>query len=130
MQIDSYGGDACNVTVTRLCREARAERMMEFLAPGLSRTVLRLKLCTISSLIQENAALQAFRSLDTGQKLLIDENDFEESFRPSSAVRKLSNAEMDHYRESFKTPPSCEPLYRWPNEASIHGSSATRRKAR
>lgn len=48
---------------------------------------------------QARAAFKAFRSPKTGGKLLIDENAFIESILPSSIVRKLSDAEMNHYRE-------------------------------
>jgi haloalkane dehalogenase len=73
---------------------------------------------------QARAAFKAFRSPETGRKLLIEDNAFIESILPTSIVRKLSDVEMDHYREPFKTPASREPVYRWPNEIPIEGSPA------
>lgn len=73
---------------------------------------------------QAKAAFKAFRSPDTGRKLLVEENAFIESILPAGVVRKLSDAEMNHYREPFKSAASREPLYRWPNELPIEGSPA------
>lgn len=39
-------------------------------------------------------------------------------------MRKLSDAEVNHYREPYKIPASREPLYRWLNESPIDGSPA------
>jgi haloalkane dehalogenase len=73
---------------------------------------------------QVRAAFEAFRSPETGRKLLIEENAFIESILPGGIVRKLSDAEMDHYREPFISVASREPVYRWPNELPIEGSPA------
>jgi haloalkane dehalogenase len=73
---------------------------------------------------QARAAFQAFRFPKTGRKLVIDENAFIESILPSGIIRKLSDVEMDHYREPFKSAASREPIYRWPNELPIDGSPA------
>jgi haloalkane dehalogenase len=73
---------------------------------------------------QPRAAFKAFRSPETGRKLLIEDNAFIESILPTGIVRKLNDVEMDRYREPFKTPASREPVYRWPNEIPIEGSPA------
>lgn len=66
----------------------------------------------------------AFRSPETGRKLLIDQNAFVENVLPGAVVRKMTEAEMDHYRAPFLDPPTREPLYRFPNEIPIQGSPA------
>jgi haloalkane dehalogenase len=73
---------------------------------------------------QARAAFKAFRSPEAGRKLLIDENAFIKSILPSSIVRKLSDAEMNHYREPFISAASREPVYRWPNELPIQDTPA------
>jgi haloalkane dehalogenase len=73
---------------------------------------------------QARAAFKAFRSPETGRRLLIDENALFESILPTSIIRKLSDVEMDHYRKPFKSATSRELLYRWPNELPIRGSPA------
>jgi haloalkane dehalogenase len=73
---------------------------------------------------EARAAFKAFRSPETGRKLLIDENAFIESILPTSIIRKLTDTEMDYYREPFRSAASREPLYRWPNELPIEGSPA------
>lgn len=73
---------------------------------------------------QARAAFKAFRSPKTGRKLLIDENAFIESILPSGIVRKLSDAEMNHYREPFISAASRELVYRWPNELPVKGTPA------
>ena len=59
---------------------------------------------------------RSFRNPKTGRKLLIEENAFIETVLPGSVVRKLSEAEMNHYRAPFLQPESREPIYRFPNE--------------
>jgi haloalkane dehalogenase len=73
---------------------------------------------------EARAAFKAFRSPETGRKLLIEENAFIESILPIGIIRKLSDAEMNYYREPFRSAASREPLYRWPNELPIEGSPA------
>ena len=67
---------------------------------------------------------QAFRDPEVGRKLLIDDNAFVEQLLPSMVVRKLTEVEMNHYREPYKLKASREPLWRWPNEIPIAGSPA------
>lgn len=67
---------------------------------------------------------RAFRSPDQGRKLIIDQNIFIERVLPNAILRKLSEEEMNRYREPFLEPKSREPLWRWPNEIPIGGEPA------
>ena len=62
---------------------------------------------------------RAFRSPDQGRKLIIDQNVFIERVLPNAILRKLSEEEMNRYREPFLEPKSREPLWRWPNEIPV-----------
>ncbi|WP_414442351.1 haloalkane dehalogenase [Burkholderia sp. 22PA0106] len=66
-------------------------------------------------------AFRAFRS-DQGRKRLIDENRFIEQVLPGGVVRKLTEEEMEAYRQPFLDPASREPVYRFPNELPIAGA--------
>jgi haloalkane dehalogenase len=70
------------------------------------------------------AAFQAFRDPETSRKTLMEDNAFIEQFLPLCVARTLTDAEMDHYREPFKSVASREPIWRWPNELPISGSPA------
>jgi haloalkane dehalogenase len=67
---------------------------------------------------------RAFRSPDQGRKLIIDQNIFIERVLPDATLRKLSEEEMNRYREPFLEPKSREPLWRWPNEIPVGGEPA------
>jgi len=67
---------------------------------------------------------KAFRTPDVGWDMLINQNAFIEQVLPGSIVRKLTETEMNHYREPFKNPSSRKPVWRWPNELPIEGSPA------
>jgi haloalkane dehalogenase len=67
---------------------------------------------------------RAFRSSDQGRKLIIDQNIFIERVLPDAILRKLSEEEMNRYREPFLEPKSREPLWRWPNEIPVGGEPA------
>ena len=67
---------------------------------------------------------RAFRSPDQGRKLIIDQNIFVERVLPNAILRKLSEEEMNRYREPFLEPKSREPLWRWPNEIPVGGEPA------
>lgn len=67
---------------------------------------------------------RAFRSPDQGRKLIIDQNMFVERVLPGATLRKLSEEEMNRYREPFLEPKSRGPLWRWPNEIPIGGEPA------
>jgi haloalkane dehalogenase len=65
-----------------------------------------------------------FRTPDAGWELIVDQNFFVERILPGSIIRKLSDEEMDRYREPYTDPPSRKPLWRWPNEIPIEGEPA------
>ena len=64
---------------------------------------------------------QGFRTPEVGWDLIVNQNVFVEQVLPGAVVRKLSQAEMDHYREPFIEPSSRKPVWRWPNEIPIAG---------
>ena len=64
---------------------------------------------------------RAFRKADVGWNMIVNQNFFVEQVLPGAVVRKLSDEEMDRYREPFKEPGSRKPLWRWPNEIPIEG---------
>lgn len=51
-------------------------------------------------------------------------NSFIEKVLPGSVSRKLTEVEMDHYREPYKTINSRKPLRQWPSEIPIDGTPA------
>jgi haloalkane dehalogenase len=67
---------------------------------------------------------QAFRTPEVGWDLIVNQNAFVEQVLPGAIVRKLTEEEMNHYREPFKDPPARKPLWRWPNEIPIEGHPA------
>jgi haloalkane dehalogenase len=67
---------------------------------------------------------QAFRTPDVGWDLSVNKHVFVEQVLPGAIVRKLTEAEMDHYRAPYTDPPSRKPLWRWPNEVPIAGEPA------
>ncbi len=67
---------------------------------------------------------QAFRTPDVGWDMIMNKNVFVEQFLPGAVVRKLTDAEMDHYRAPFIDPPTRKPVWRWPNEIPIAGEPA------
>ena len=70
------------------------------------------------------AVFQAFRTPEVGWDLIVNQNAFIEQVLPGAIVRKLTEEEMNHYREPFKDPPTRKPLWRWPNEIPIEGHPA------
>ena len=67
---------------------------------------------------------QAFRTPEVGWDMIVNQHMFIEQVLPSLIVRKLTDAEMDHYRAPYLDPPSRKPLWRWPNEIPIAGEPA------
>jgi haloalkane dehalogenase len=67
---------------------------------------------------------QAFRTPEVGWDMIVNKNVFIEQILPGAVVRKLSEEEMNHYREPFQDPASRKPLWRWPNEIPIAGEPA------
>ncbi len=67
---------------------------------------------------------QAFRTPEVGENMLINQNMFVEAVLPASILRKLTDVEMNRYREPYVDPPSRKPIWRWPNEIPIDGEPA------
>ena len=73
---------------------------------------------------QARGMFQAFRTPQVGWDLLVNQNAFVEQVLPGAIFRKLSQEEMDRYREPFLDPASRKPVWRWPNELPIEGEPA------
>ena len=73
---------------------------------------------------QARQMFQAFRTPGMGEKMIIEQNMFVEAVLPGAILRKLSDEEMNRYREPFLEPASRKPVWRWPNEIPIEGQPA------
>lgn len=73
---------------------------------------------------QARGTFQAFRTPEVGWNLLVNQNAFVEQVLPGAILRKLSQEEMDRYREPFLDPATRKPVWRWPNEIPIEGEPA------
>jgi len=62
---------------------------------------------------------QKFRTPKIGYELIVNENFFIEKVLPSAILRNLTDEEMNHYRQPFKTLESRKPVWVWPNEIPI-----------
>ncbi len=67
---------------------------------------------------------QAFRTPELGWDMLVNQNMFVEQILPGAMIRKLTEEEMNCYREPFKDPAHRKPVWRWPNELPIEGEPA------
>ena len=67
---------------------------------------------------------QAFRTPEVGWDMIVNKNFFVEQVLPGGIVRKLTEEEMNRYREPYREPASRKPLWRWPNEIPIAGEPA------
>jgi len=67
---------------------------------------------------------RAFRSPEVGWDLIVNQNAFVERVLPGAILRKLTEEEMNRYREPFLEPKSRKPVWRWPNEIPIAGEPA------
>ena len=67
---------------------------------------------------------QAFRTPEVGEKMLINQNMFVETVLPAAMLRKLTDEEMNRYREPYKEEAARKPVWRWPNEVPIDGDPA------
>ncbi|UCE43109.1 MAG: haloalkane dehalogenase [Candidatus Aminicenantes bacterium] len=65
-----------------------------------------------------------FRHPKKGPKMIVKNNFFVEKVLPNFMVRKLTQQEMDHYREPFLEESSRKPVLVWPNEIPIDGYPA------
>jgi haloalkane dehalogenase len=70
---------------------------------------------------QARGMFQAFRTPEVGWDLVANKNAFVERVLPGSVVRKLTEAEMNRYREPYPDASSRTPVWRWPNEIPIDG---------
>lgn len=66
---------------------------------------------------------QGFRSAK-GEDLVLQRNMFVEAVLPSSVMRGLGEAEMQHYRAAFATPEDRQPTLNWPRQIPIEGEPA------
>ena len=67
---------------------------------------------------------QAFRTPDVGWDLIVNQNVFIERILPGAILRKLTEEEMNRYREPFLEQSSRKPIWRWPHEIPIAGEPA------
>ena len=67
---------------------------------------------------------KAFRTPEVGWDMIVNKNIFVEQLMPGAMVRKLTDEEMNNYREPFRNPESRKPVWRWPNEIPIAGDPA------
>jgi len=67
---------------------------------------------------------QAFRTPEVGWDLVVNQNVFIERVLPGAILRKLSEEEMNRYREPYLEPKNRKPLWRWPNEIPLAGEPA------
>lgn len=72
---------------------------------------------------------QGFRTPEVGWDMLVNRNMFIEVILPSAIVRKLTEEEMNRYREPFADPATRKPVWRWPNELPIEGEPVDVAKA-
>ncbi len=73
---------------------------------------------------QARQMFQAFRTPGVGENLILEQNAFVEQVLPGAILRKLSDEEMNRYREPFQDPASRKPTWRWPNEIPVEGEPA------
>jgi haloalkane dehalogenase len=73
---------------------------------------------------QAKGMFQAFRTPGMGEQMIMDNNMFVEATLPGAILRKLSDEEMNRYREPYPNRESRLPLWRWPNEIPIDGEPA------
>jgi haloalkane dehalogenase len=73
---------------------------------------------------QARGVFQAFRTPGVGENLILEQNAFVEQVLPGAIFRKLSQEEMDLYRQPYPDPASRKPTWRWPNEIPIEGEPA------
>ncbi|MFQ5879609.1 MAG: haloalkane dehalogenase, partial [Dehalococcoidia bacterium] len=73
---------------------------------------------------QARSIFQAFRTPEVGWDLIVEQNAFVEQVLPGAIFRKLSQEEMDQYRQPFLEPKNRKPVWRWPNEIPIDGEPA------
>jgi haloalkane dehalogenase len=65
-----------------------------------------------------------FRTPGLGKLMIIGLNMFIEKLLPQAIVRKITDEEMNYYREPFRDRGSRTPIWRWPQEIPINGKPA------
>ena len=71
-----------------------------------------------------SGVFQGFRS-PKGESMVLEQNLFVEAVLPGAINRKLTDEEMDHYREPFRTPgEDRRPTLSWPRNIPIEGEPA------
>ncbi len=71
--------------------------------------------------LERRETWQADRAPEVGWDRIVNKNMFIEQYLPKAVVRRLTEAEMSHYREPFKDTSSRKPIWRWRNEIPIEG---------
>jgi haloalkane dehalogenase len=72
----------------------------------------------------ESDVFKGFRS-PAGESMVLEQNLFVEAVLPGGIQRKLSDEEMDHYREPFRRPgEDRRPTLSWPRNIPIEGEPA------
>lgn len=80
---------------------------------------------SFSEMGEAEELFRRFRDPEEGKALIIDQNFFVENLLGNATVtRKMTEAEMDHYRRPFEEPGTRLPVYMWPNELPIEGVPA------
>jgi haloalkane dehalogenase len=69
-------------------------------------------------------AFRFFRTPVVGWFMIVFLNMFVEKLLPGAVVRKLTEEEMNRYREPFRSRSSRKTILRWPNEIPINGRPA------
>ncbi len=70
---------------------------------------------------QTRETFRRLRTPDIGWDMAVNQNMFIEQLLPGATRRRLSETEMNYYREPFIDPAARKPLWRWPNELPIAG---------
>ncbi len=71
----------------------------------------------VSLPVQELASV--LDSKDNGYDVIMNSNYYVNKVMPSGVLRRLSEEEMEHYREPFATPGSCKPIWQYLQELPL-----------
>ncbi len=72
----------------------------------------------------ERFIFKRFRNPEKGHKMIVEKNFFVEKFIPMTAGRKLTEEEMDHYRDPYRKKEHRKPVRVWPTQIAIGGEPA------
>ena len=70
---------------------------------------------------QAKPVFQGFRTPETGEQMILEQNMFVENVLPGAVLRKLTDDEMAYYRAPYETRDSRRPTLQWPREIPIDG---------